>query len=71
MEVYVQSFPSPGDRWQVSTTGGSQPRWRGDGADMYFVAGNGMLMAASLRTTALFAAQIISAQGACSATSTP
>jgi hypothetical protein len=38
---------------------------------MYFVAGNGMLMAASFRTTALFAAQIISAQGACSATSTP
>ena len=52
MEVYVQGFPSAGDRWQVSTTGGSQPRWRGDGAELYFVAGNGMLMAASFRTTA-------------------
>jgi len=27
-EVYVQAFPSTSERWQISTTGGSQPTWR-------------------------------------------
>ncbi len=30
-EVYVQSFPISGGKWQISTTGGDQPQWRGDG----------------------------------------
>ena len=30
-EVYVQSFPPSGGKWQISTSGGVQARWRGDG----------------------------------------
>ena len=29
-EIYVESFPTPGRRVQVSTDGGTQPRWRRD-----------------------------------------
>jgi len=36
-EVYVDSFPSMGARNQVSTSGGSQPRWRRDGKALFFV----------------------------------
>ena len=47
-EVWIQPFPPTGDRWQVSTTGAGTPRWRGDGRELFFVAGNGMLMAAAI-----------------------
>ena len=30
-EIYVTSFPKPGGKWPVSTSGGTQPRWRRDG----------------------------------------
>ena len=29
-EIYIRSFPEAGGRWQVSTAGGTQPRWRRD-----------------------------------------
>jgi len=38
-EVYVKPFPSPpegGGRWQVSTAGGTLPRWRRDGKEIYY-----------------------------------
>jgi eukaryotic-like serine/threonine-protein kinase len=37
-EVYVEAFPSQGPRYRVSTSGGSQPRWRRDGKALFFVA---------------------------------
>jgi Tol biopolymer transport system component len=39
-EVYVQSFPKPAGKWQISTNGGVQPRWRGDGKEIYYLSGN-------------------------------
>jgi eukaryotic-like serine/threonine-protein kinase len=36
-EVYLQGFPRASGRYQVSTAGGSQPRWRRDGREIYFV----------------------------------
>jgi Tol biopolymer transport system component len=50
-EIYVQPFPGPGDRWQVSTGGGADPRWRPDGGELYFVSPGGMLMAAVVRVS--------------------
>ena len=38
-EVYVQSFPPSGNKWQISTGGGSQPRWRRDGKELFVLAG--------------------------------
>jgi dipeptidyl aminopeptidase/acylaminoacyl peptidase len=43
--IYVQSFPKSGTKGLVSTTGGSQPRWRGDGRELFYLAPDGYLMA--------------------------
>jgi eukaryotic-like serine/threonine-protein kinase len=37
-EVYIQAFPSTGAKWQVSNNGGIQPRWRGDGRELFFIS---------------------------------
>jgi len=39
-EVYVQSFADASKRYQVSTSGGGRPRWRGDGKELFFLAGS-------------------------------
>ena len=44
-EVYVQSFPEPGRKRQVSSRGGAMPRWRADGRELYFLAGDQFLTA--------------------------
>ena len=48
MEIYVRPFPGPGDQWAVSTAGGSQPRWRPDGKELFYVAPDARLMAAPI-----------------------
>ena len=52
-EVYVQRFPEGGRRWQVSTQGGLQPRWRGDGKELFYVEGD-TLMAVAVTTAPTF-----------------
>jgi serine/threonine-protein kinase len=37
-EVYVQPFPGPGERQQVSSEGGAFPRWSPDGRRLYYCA---------------------------------
>jgi hypothetical protein len=54
-EVYVQPFPQTGDRrWQISTAGGRQPMWRGDGKELFFVSDDRKFYAAEIRTNAGF-----------------
>jgi Tol biopolymer transport system component len=45
-EIYVQPFPGPGAKSQVSTAGGGQPRWRGDGRELFYREASGRFMAA-------------------------
>ena len=52
-EVYVQPFPDGGAKWQVSTNGGSQPRWYGDGKEIFYVE-EGTMMAVSVTTSPAF-----------------
>jgi len=35
--IYLQSFPSSGGQWPVSTAGGVMPRWSADGQELYWV----------------------------------
>jgi eukaryotic-like serine/threonine-protein kinase len=42
----VQSFTGPGAKWPVSTHGGTGPRWRADGRELYFLAPDATMMAA-------------------------
>src|SRR5262249_12768931 len=44
-EIYVQGFPEGGGKRQVSTGGGNFPRWRRDGLELFYYAGDGKLMA--------------------------
>jgi tRNA A-37 threonylcarbamoyl transferase component Bud32 len=47
--VYVRSFPSTGGRkWEVSLDGGYQPRWRGDGRELFYISPNGQLMSVAI-----------------------
>jgi DNA-binding winged helix-turn-helix (wHTH) protein len=48
-EVYVQAFPSPGRKWTVSTRGGTEPRWRDDGKELYYLGRDHGLMAVTIR----------------------
>ncbi len=45
-EIYVTSFPDAHGKWQVSNAGGTQPRWRGDGKELFYLAADGKMMAA-------------------------
>jgi serine/threonine protein kinase/Tol biopolymer transport system component len=56
-EIVVQTFPVGSGKWQVSTGGGIQPRWRADGKELYFVAPDRKLMAASVTAGATFTAE--------------
>jgi eukaryotic-like serine/threonine-protein kinase len=51
-EVYVQSFPDPAARTQVSTMGGTQVRWSASGREIYYVAPDNNLMAATFTARA-------------------
>ena len=43
-EVHVQPFLKPGARVRVSINSGTQPRWRGDGKELFYRALDGALM---------------------------
>ena len=38
-EVYVQPYPGPGERHLISTNGGEQPAWSGNGRELFYVQG--------------------------------
>ncbi len=54
-EVYVSPFgDASGGRWQVSTNGGSSPRWGHDGRELFYVDASGMMVSAEVETDAGF-----------------
>jgi Tol biopolymer transport system component/DNA-binding winged helix-turn-helix (wHTH) protein len=55
-QVCVTSFSGPGFKQQVSTDGGWLPRWRGDGKELFFLAGG-----ASSRYPAVLASKMMAA----------
>jgi dipeptidyl aminopeptidase/acylaminoacyl peptidase len=54
-EIYVTSFPGAAGKWQVSRGGGSEPRWRGDGKEIFYIAPSGMLTAVPVNGESIFA----------------
>jgi Tol biopolymer transport system component len=44
-EVYVQTFPTPGGQWQISTNGGSNPVWSRDNKELFYIAPDRKMMA--------------------------
>ena len=44
-QVYVKSIPATESLWQISTGGGTMPRWRQDGRELFYRADDGTLTA--------------------------
>jgi eukaryotic-like serine/threonine-protein kinase len=53
-QVYVQSFPEGDGRWQVSTDGGAEPRWRADGRELFFIGADRRMMAVPVSVSPSF-----------------
>ena len=54
-EIYVQPYPGPGGKWQISTEGGTEPVWNRNGRELFYRSGNKM-MAVEIATQPSFAA---------------
>ncbi|HSB63604.1 MAG TPA: hypothetical protein VLJ18_05525, partial [Thermoanaerobaculia bacterium] len=42
-QVFVQAYPPPGPKWQISTDGGEQPCWSRSGCELFYRNGNRMM----------------------------
>jgi eukaryotic-like serine/threonine-protein kinase len=56
MEIYVSPFPGANGKWQVSSAGGQEPRWRQDGKELFYLSVDGKMMAVGVKTGAAFEA---------------
>jgi len=54
-EIYVQPYPGPGGKWQISTEGGTEPAWNPNGRELFYRSGDKM-MAVDITTQPGFAA---------------
>jgi hypothetical protein len=57
-DVYVQPFPALDRKWRISPDGGSQPKWRADGKELYYVGPDQRLMAVPVTADAEFRAGV-------------
>ena len=53
-QVYVQPFPGPGGKWQISINGGSSPQWGDDGKELYFQSADAKMCVVSVETAPSF-----------------
>ena len=51
-EIYVQTFPRRHGKWQISTAGGSEAMWRGDGKELFYLSPGNGVMAVAVNTAA-------------------
>jgi eukaryotic-like serine/threonine-protein kinase len=54
-EIYVQPYPGPGGKWQISTEGGREPVWNPNGRELFYRSGDKM-MAVDVTTQPSFTA---------------
>jgi Tol biopolymer transport system component len=56
-EIVVQTFPDPArGKWSATAHGGTEPRWRRYGRELYYLAPDGQLMAVPVRLSPSFEA---------------
>jgi Tol biopolymer transport system component len=51
-EVYVRPFPAATGQTQISIAGGTQPEWRRDGKELFYISADGKLTAVPVTTDA-------------------
>jgi Tol biopolymer transport system component len=42
-EIYVQPYPGPGGKWQISADGGTEPAWNLNGRELFYRSGDKMM----------------------------
>src|SRR5262249_49096051 len=55
-EIYVQSFPTPGRKWQISKNGGTFPVWSRDGTQLFYFGDDRKMMAVEVKAGTSFEA---------------
>jgi eukaryotic-like serine/threonine-protein kinase len=55
-EIYVQAYPPAGQKSQISTSGGREPVWAPNGAELFYREGNTRMMVSDIKTTPSFSA---------------
>jgi len=55
-EIYVTTYPTAAGKWQVSRGGGTEPRWRGDGKEIFYIGAGSTLTAVPVSSEGTFAA---------------
>jgi DNA-binding winged helix-turn-helix (wHTH) protein/Tol biopolymer transport system component len=54
-DIYVRPFPAAaGPKWKVSSQGGIEPQWRGDGAELFYLGSDKNLMTVPVVTDRAF-----------------
>ena len=53
-QVYVTSFPIPGEYMRISSAGGSDPQWRADGQELFYVSTDQTFMAVPVKSGPTF-----------------
>ena len=48
-QIYVETFPASGGKWQVSTSGGYHLAWRQDGKELFYVSADRKMMAVDVK----------------------
>ena len=51
-EIYAVAFPTPGGRFQISASGGSNPKWRSDGKELFYLDSSNRLVAVPINARA-------------------
>jgi Tol biopolymer transport system component len=51
-EVYLQSFPSPGRKRRILTSGGVEPQWRRDGKELFYLSTDHQIMSVNVTDSA-------------------
>jgi Tol biopolymer transport system component len=57
-EVYLQSFPTPGAKTQISTGGGDNAQWSRDGRELSFLTSDGRLMVSEIQAQPVLHASV-------------
>lgn len=50
----MTSFPEAQGKWQISSNGGEQPRWGGDGKELFYLSSDGKVMTVPVTAGATF-----------------
>ena len=57
-EIFVATFPGGAGKWQVSRAGGGEPRWRGDGKEIFYIGPKGTLTAVPVSSEGTFSSGV-------------